>query len=82
MHLVVYDFNYFDVAYRHRAIWVSPLNTRSGNSVLFIKDLFSKYDQIRIILWIWSHVLKKFLMQNFIVYAVCVRPRVPSISKL
>ena len=28
-----------------------------------IKDFFSKCDQI---LWIWSHLLKKFLMENFI----------------
>ena len=25
----------------------------------FIKDFFSKYDQIRSFLWIWSHLLKK-----------------------
>ena len=32
----------------------------------FIKDFFSKYDQIRRNLRIWSHLLKKFLMENFI----------------
>ena len=31
-----------------------------------IKDLFSKCDQIRIFLRIWSHLLKKYLMENFI----------------
>ena len=31
-----------------------------------IKDFFSKCDQIRRKLRIWSHLLKKFLMQNFI----------------
>ena len=35
-----------------------------------IKDLFSKCDLIRCFLWIWSHLLKKFLMENFIFYAV------------
>ena len=30
-----------------------------------IKDFFSKCDQIRIFLWIWSHLLKKSLMDNF-----------------
>ena len=35
-----------------------------------IKDFFSKYDQIRRKLWIWSHLLKKFLMENFIFCAV------------
>ena len=32
----------------------------------FIKDLFSKCDQIRSFLQIWSHLLKKSLMENFI----------------
>ena len=31
-----------------------------------IKDFFSKCDQIRRKLWIWSHSLKKSLMENFI----------------
>ena len=35
-----------------------------------IKDFFSKCDQIRSYLWIWSHLLKKSLMENFIFCAV------------
>ena len=35
-----------------------------------ISDFISKYDQIRSFLWIWSHLLKKFVMENFIFYAV------------
>ena len=35
-----------------------------------IKDFFSKYDQIRSYLRIWSHLLKKSLMENFIFCAV------------
>ena len=31
-----------------------------------IKDVFSKCDQIRIFLRIWSHLLKKSVMENFI----------------
>ena len=31
-----------------------------------IKDLFSKYDQISSFLRIWSHLMKKYLMENFI----------------
>ena len=31
-----------------------------------IKDFFSKCDQIRNFLRIWSHLLKKTLMENFI----------------
>ena len=32
----------------------------------FIKDYFSKCDQIRSFLWIWSHLLKKSLTESFI----------------
>ena len=35
-----------------------------------IKDFFSKCDQIRSLLLIWSYLLKKSLMKNFIVGAV------------
>ena len=31
-----------------------------------IKDFLSKCDEIRSFLWIWSHLLKKSLMENFI----------------
>ena len=31
-----------------------------------IKDFFSKCDQIRSFLRIWSYLLKKYLMENFI----------------
>ena len=34
------------------------------------KDFFSKCDQSRSFLRIWSHLLKKFLMENFIFCAV------------
>ena len=37
-----------------------------------IKDFFSKCDQIRIFLRIWSHLLKKSLMENFIFCPVLV----------
>ena len=37
-----------------------------------IKDFLSKCDQIRRKLWIWSHLLKKSLMENFIFCAVVV----------
>ena len=36
----------------------------------FIKDLFSKCDQIRSFLWIRLHLLKKSLMENLIFCAV------------
>ena len=34
------------------------------------KDFFSKWDQIRKNLQIWSHLLKKLLVENFIFSAV------------
>ena len=37
-----------------------------------IKDLFSKCDQIRSFLRIWSHLLKKSLIENFFFCAVLV----------
>ena len=37
----------------------------------FIRDFFSKYDQIHSFLRIWSQLLKKTLMENFIFCAVC-----------
>ena len=33
-------------------------------------DFFGKYDQMGRKLWIWSHLLDKSLMENFIFYAV------------
>ena len=47
-----------------------------------IKDFFTKYDQIRSFLRIWSHLLKKSLVENFIFCAVLhvrtVQPVQPS----
>ena len=37
-----------------------------------IKDFFSKCDQVRSFLWIWSDLLKKSLMENFILCAVVI----------
>ena len=37
-----------------------------------IMDFFSKCDQVCSFLWIWSHFLKKSLMENFIFCAVSV----------
>ena len=37
-----------------------------------IKDFFSKCDQIRNFLGIWSHLLKKSIMENFIFCALTV----------
>ena len=40
--------------------------------MLPFKDLFSKCDQIRSFLKIWSHILKKPWLENFIFYAVVI----------
>ena len=40
----------------------------------YIMNFFSKCDQIRRKLWIWSHLLKKSLMENVIVSAVEKEP--------
>ena len=45
-----------------------------------IKDFFSKCDQIRSFLRIWSHLLKKFLIQNFIFCAVMTAKKYQLIS--
>ena len=53
---------------------VSELLTRTAEKMKFsINDFFSKYDQIRRKLRIWSHILKKSLMENFIFSAVTKR---------
>ena len=56
-------------------VWLGPEYT-SGNHYteqkmkFSIKNFFSKCDQIRSSLQIWSHLLKKFLIANFIFCAV------------
>ena len=44
--------------------------TQHKKMKFYIKDLFSKSDQIPSLLRIWSHLLKKYLMENFIFCAV------------
>ena len=39
-------------------------------TIFFIKDFLSKCDQIRRKMWIWLHLLKKYLMENLIFCAV------------
>ena len=49
-----------------------------------IKDFFGKCELIRRNLRIWSHLLKKFLMKNFIFCAVCIQltQRIPILQIL
>ena len=43
-----------------------------------VKDFFIKCDEIRSILWIWSRLRKKSLMENFIFCAVLIIIRLDS----
>ena len=45
-------------------------NNTAQRMKLFIKDFFSKCDQICSFLQIWSHLLKKALVEDFIFCAV------------
>ena len=52
-----------------------------------INDFFSKCDQISKKLRIWSHLLKKFLMENFIFCAVtpvqmCIPPEIQNKNRI
>ena len=48
--------------------WILP--HKKGSFPL--KYFFSKYDQIWRFLQIWSHLVKRFLIQNFIFYAMSI----------
>ena len=50
--------------------WQNDASTLHKKMKFSIKDLFSKCDQIRRFLRIWSNLLKKSLMENFIFCAV------------
>ena len=50
--------------------WNKMDNNTEQKTKFSIKDFFSKCDQIRKKLWIWSRLLKKSLMENFIFCAV------------
>ena len=57
----------WNVVFGHNVNLEVPLHKKMK---FFIKDFFSKCDQIRSFLRIWSHLLKKSLMENFIFCAV------------
>ena len=38
----------------------------------YITDFFSKCEQIHSLMWIWSYLLNKFLLENFIFCAVLI----------
>ena len=56
---------------KRNLIRVSRTHHNTAQKMKFsIKDFFNKCDQIHLRLRIWSHLLKKSLMENFIFYAV------------
>ena len=50
--------------------WINSGNLTAQIRKFSIKDFFSKCDQIRRNMRIWSHLLKKSVMENFIFCAV------------
>ena len=42
------------------------LDTQDKKTKFSIRDFWSKRDQVRGKLWIWSYLLKTFLMENFV----------------
>ena len=64
-------------AREYSEIWRCVLNT-AEKMKFSNKDFFSKCDQIRRKLQIWSHLLKKSLMENFIFFVQCKEKRNPS----
>ena len=63
-------------------IWMMILSSSftAQKMKFYIKDFFSKCDQIRWKLRIWSHSLKKSLLENFIFCAVFLKIRNPFTS--
>ena len=51
-------------------LYTSKKRKKKKKKKFFIKDFLSKCDQIRSLLRIWSHLLKKSLTKNFIFCAV------------
>ena len=62
---------YWGVIFTHVSIQFSLIIKFTAQKIkFFIKDFFSKCHQICRKLWIWPHLLNKFLMENFIFWAV------------
>ena len=53
-----------------KAYFCTGITYTAQEMKIFFKDFFSKCDQIFSFLWIWSHLLKNYLMENFIFCAV------------
>ena len=64
----VYDASLFEETPNrsNSEIWKSFLSSTSQKMKFPVKDFFSKCDEIRKKLRIWSHLLKNSLVENFI----------------
>ena len=61
--VIQYSYNIFNTKYSKDTFLRLSGPTDTVQKMKFpIKDFFSKYDQIRSFLWIWSHLLKESLM--------------------
>ena len=64
-------------------ILILPLESFTVHKMKFsIKDFFSKCDQVRSFLRIWSHLLEKSLTENFVFCKVIVRDNMKMIRIL
>ena len=61
--------------------WITLISTAQKKTKFSIKDFFIKCDQIRSFQRIWSHLLKKSLMENFIFCAAFVHTESPKKEK-
>ena len=58
---------FLDHIFKNGNCYNTEIGTNTAQKMKFsIKDFFSKCDQIRSKLRIWSHLLRKPLMENFI----------------
>ena len=68
--LEIYDRAFSEKYFYKNRLGAEGLNSTAQKMKFYIKDFFSKCDQIRSFLQIWSHLLKKSLIENFIFCAL------------
>ena len=83
-HIILYLLQYFRSLLQ---LYVRKMTHTAQKLKFSIQGFFSKCDQNRSILRIWSHLLKKFLMENFIfvqwqIFTLSVKRKASLLSKL
>ena len=66
----------------YSAVLIYDDTDTSQKMTFSIKDFFSKCDQIWSFLRIWPHLLKIYLMENFIFCSVVLQFPVPNVGKI